>query len=130
MKHTVLIALSLLALAGCRPAQPVETPAKAEPSQAALEAAADKEMADAVVQERQAQLARAAADPVVGVIERAELCLHFGGEEGYDAERRAQIDKAFEDNKCDTVVADGDALKAAHPEAVARIDTALEPLRM
>ena len=80
-------------------------------------------------EQRQAQAARAAADPVAGVIERAEICLHFGGEEGYDAERRAQIAKAFEDNKCDTVVADGDALKATHPDAVARIDAALEPLR-
>lgn len=80
-------------------------------------------------QERQAQLARAAADPVVGVIERAELCLHFGGEEGFDAARRAQIDRAFADNRCDTVVADGDALRASRPQDAARIDAALRDLR-
>ena len=80
-------------------------------------------------QERQSRLARWAADPAVGVIERAELCLHFGGEEAFDDERWAQINKAYEDNRCESVVADGDALKATRPGDAARIDEALKDLR-
>lgn len=123
MYRPVLIGLSVLAMAACKPA---ETTSATQTAAATLEAGSEAALME---QERQAQLARAAADPVAGVIERAELCLHFGGEEAYDADRRAQINKAFEDNRCDAVVADGDALKASHPQDAARIDEALKDLR-
>ncbi|ADL00528.1 hypothetical protein [Brevundimonas subvibrioides] len=87
-----------------------------------------QEMEEIQQQELAAQRARAAADPVAGVIERAEICIHFGGEEPFDDARRAQIDQAFEDNRCDTVVADGDALKARRPQDAARIEAAIADL--
>ncbi len=85
--------------------------------------------ADEAEAERQARAARAAADPVAGIVDRAEICLHFAGEEPFDDARRAQIDQAFEENRCETVVADGDALKAQRPQDAARIDQALANLR-
>ncbi|CAL1691079.1 hypothetical protein MMB232_01214 [Brevundimonas subvibrioides] len=88
-----------------------------------------REMEEMQQQELAAQRTRAAADPVAGVIERAEICIHFGGEEPFDDARRAQIDQAFEDNQCDTVVADGDALKARRPQDAARIEAAIADLR-
>jgi hypothetical protein len=125
----IVLALSAGTLAACQKADKAPPSAPSAPAAAPAIPAEDASMAAATEQERQAQLARAAADPVVGVIERAELCLHFAGEEAYDDARRAQIDKAFEDNRCDAVVADGDALKAAHPKDAARIDAALVDLR-
>jgi hypothetical protein len=80
-------------------------------------------------QEGRARAARAAADPVIGIIERAEMCLHFGGEEGFDAARRAQIDKALADEKCDSIVTDAEALKAARPKDATRLDEAVRDLR-
>ncbi|CAN5458842.1 hypothetical protein BH10PSE1_BH10PSE1_27560 [soil metagenome] len=129
MYRPVLIGLAAVTLAACKPAAPPESAPAAAPSTAMGEAAADAEMKEQTRLAQVEQRARAAADPVVGVIERAELCLHFGGEEPFDAARGAQIDKAFEDNRCDTVVADGDALKASHPQDAARIDAALADLR-
>jgi hypothetical protein len=82
-------------------------------------------LAQETVEAPQARLTGAASDPVAAIVERAELCIHFGGEEGFDEARRAQINKAFEDNKCDSVVADGDALKALRPGEAVRIDEAL-----
>lgn len=110
------------------PSEDGATPANTAPTAntADIEAASEAEY---LAQEKRERAARAAADPVVGVVERAELCLHFGGEEGYDAARRAQIDKAFKDEKCDTVVADADALKARRPQDAKRLDAAVADLR-
>ncbi len=132
--------LAALALSACQRTETQTAPAPAPAPSAASATApaastpaavepADESQEALMQQERQAQLARAAADPVVGVIERAELCLHFGGEEPFDDARRAQINRAFTDNRCDTVVADGDALKASRPQDAARIDAALRDLR-
>lgn len=109
---------------------PASTPAAVAPMSEAEAAAFEaQDMRNMQQQELAAQRSRAAADPVVGVTERAELCLHFGGEEAYDEERRVQIDQAFENNRCDTVVADGDALKAQRPQDAARIEAAIADLR-
>ncbi|QTN18428.1 hypothetical protein HZ989_09055 [Brevundimonas sp. AJA228-03] len=123
------------ALTACRQTDEGPAPAASAEAGATTEAEASasresQEMKDMQLQEQAAQRARAPADPVTGVIERAELCIHFGGEEPFDDARRAQIDQAFEDNRCDTVVADGDALKAQRPQDAARIETAIADLRL
>lgn len=46
-------------------------------------------------------------------------CAHFGGEEGYDAERRAQIEAAVAELRCDALEVDGAALKVRHADAPA-----------
>jgi hypothetical protein len=66
---------------------------------------------------------------VDALIARADACLHFAGEEPYDAARRAEIEKALTANRCETVVADGDALKVARPKDAARIEASLSDLR-
>lgn len=69
------------------------------------------------------------SDPIDAVIARVEMCVHWGGEEPYDAERRVEIERGIKDAGCDTVVADGEALKATHPADAARIEAALADFR-
>jgi hypothetical protein len=74
-----------------------------------------------------------ASGPVESLSEfeaRAELCGHWGGEEAYDAARGAQIDAALRRGRCDALMDDAAALRAAHqsdPTALARIEAALAP---
>ncbi len=136
MKPSILARLfplvAIAGLAACEPAAPTPAPAD-DPTVATADTASPVDMdEDLAALERQAlaeRRARAAADPVVGVMERAEICIHFGGEEPFDDARRAQIDRAFTDNGCDTVVADADALKARRPQDAARLDDAVRDLR-
>ena len=122
-----------VALVGCGSSEPgpAASPTPSGVATTAATAATNEIVSEAelVEQDRRERAARAAADPVVGVVERAELCLHFAGEEGFNAERRAQIDKAFADNRCDAVVADADALKATRPQDAAKLDEAVSALR-
>lgn len=67
-------------------------------------------------------------DAVTRFVERAEMCAHWGGEEPYDAARRAEIDRNLDDLRCTTIRRDGEALKLSRkdrPEDVRRIDEAL-----
>lgn len=43
-------------------------------------------------------------------------CTHWGGEEGYDAERRAQINAAVTELRCSALEADGAALRREHAD--------------
>lgn len=47
---------------------------------------------------------------------RKMMCDHWAGEEGYDAERRAQIRAAFRDLRCEAEPADGAALKVKYAD--------------
>lgn len=47
-------------------------------------------------------------------MDRAEGCWHFAGEEGYDAERRAEIAKAIDELRCTSLKADEQALRAKY----------------
>lgn len=67
-------------------------------------------------------------DAVARFVERAEMCVHWAGEEPYDAERRAEIDRNLADLRCTTVRRDGEALKVSRrdrPEDLRRIDDIL-----
>lgn len=69
-----------------------------------------------------------ADDAVARFVERAEMCVHFAGEEPYDDARRAEIDRNLADLRCTTVRRDGEALKVSRrdrPEDVRRIDEVL-----
>ena len=48
---------------------------------------------------------------VARYIDRREGCNHWAGEEGYDAARRAEIDKAIADLKCTTLDRDERTLR-------------------
>lgn len=48
---------------------------------------------------------------VAAHIDRAEGCLHWAGEEPYDAARRKQIESALARLRCSTLERDGAALK-------------------
>ena len=69
-------------------------------------------------QERSAETLRARVDAapadVRDAIERRAGCNHFGGEVGYDAERRAMIERALREARCDTIEADIAALRRRH----------------
>lgn len=63
-------------------------------------------------------------------IGRKQLCDHWLGEEGYDADRQAQITSAVEDLSCEAAPADGEALKlkyADNPMLTALITRAAGP---
>jgi hypothetical protein len=47
---------------------------------------------------------------------RTQLCDHWQGEEGFDADRRAQIDTAVRTLRCEAVPADGAALKVRYAD--------------
>jgi len=67
-------------------------------------------------------------DAVTRFLERAEMCEHWMGEEPYDADRRAEIDRNLSDLRCTTVRRDGEALKLSRkdrPGDLSRIDAAL-----
>ena len=122
--------VAAVALVGCDRTEPETAVTEASTAQASTaEASADPGMMEQEQQALAERRAREAADPVTGVIERAEICLHFAGEEAFDDARRAQIGRAFDDNRCDTVVADGEALKVRQPQDAERIDAAIADLR-
>lgn len=64
---------------------------------------------------------------VARYIDRREGCNHWAGEEGYDAARRAEIDKAIADLRCTALDRDERALRRRYrnnPEALRRIEKA------
>ncbi|NJC41898.1 hypothetical protein GGQ87_002193 [Brevundimonas alba] len=68
-------------------------------------------------------------DAVARFVERGEMCEHWMGEEPYDAERRAEIERNLRELRCTTVRRDGEALKLSRkdrPEDIRRIDQVLE----
>jgi hypothetical protein len=67
-------------------------------------------------------------DAVTRFVERAKMCEHWTGEEPYDDDRRAEIERNLNDLRCTTVRRDGEALKLSRkdrPGDLSRIDAAL-----
>lgn len=58
---------------------------------------------------------------VFDYISRYLSCQHWGGEDGYDPERQAQIDAAWADARCDAIEADGAALKVKYADDAASL---------
>lgn len=71
-----------------------------------------------------------AVDPsVTDLVERAEGCIHFAGEEPYDEDRRADIERALTELRCDALQREATFERARFegaPAAQARLDTALD----
>lgn len=67
---------------------------------------------DVRVQDRAIEVASSVDPDVLDWVGRVRMCEHWGGEEGYDADRRRQIEDAVRALRCDAVDADGAALKA------------------
>jgi hypothetical protein len=66
---------------------------------------------------------------VARYIERRMMCNHWAGEEGYDAARRAQINKAVRDLRCTALARDERVLRQRHrhnPTALRQIKAARE----
>ncbi len=61
------------------------------------------------------QTERVPAD-VFAWVQRRMTCDHWGGEEGYDAERAAQIAAALAEARCDALEADGQTLRRTHAD--------------
>lgn len=53
---------------------------------------------------------------VLDFVGRWSMCQHWGGEEGYDAERRAQIENAVRELRCDALLADAAHLETKYSE--------------
>ncbi len=66
--------------------------------------------------------ALAAPRDVARYIDRRDGCNHWAGEEGYDAARRAEINKAIDDLRCTALDRDGRVLRRRyrHNPAVLR----------
>jgi len=62
-------------------------------------------------------LSRALPTEVFDYAGRRAGCAHFGGEPADDPDRRAQIEAAMNELRCDTLEADAAALKARHADA-------------
>jgi len=125
MNRPILIALSVLALAGCEPAEAPKSEALKPDTApvAAAEAASQQAYDDAAN--------TPPTEPVANLEWRADLCAHLGGEIGGDgSERDREVQARMETLKCgDDLAAEGAALKAANaadPAAIARIDAALK----
>lgn len=69
--------------------------------------------------DRIADLAMTLPTEVFDLVGRWALCVHWGGEEPYDAERRAQIDQAVADLRCAGLTADTAALRAKYSDSAA-----------
>lgn len=66
---------------------------------------------------------------ITELVERAEGCIRFAGEEPYDEARRADIGRALADLRCDTLKWDAAFERSRFegaPEAQARLDRAME----
>jgi ABC-type amino acid transport substrate-binding protein len=62
-------------------------------------------------------------------IARRETCNHWAGEEGYDAARRRQIERALREARCDALAADENKLRDHYkdaPDVLAILDQADE----
>ena len=66
----------------------------------------------------------AAAFPsdVASYVDRREGCNHWAGEEGYDAARRAEINKAIDDLRCTALNRDEKALRHRYRHNPAVLD--------
>ena len=109
MSRLIALGFASIVLAACQPAAEPAAPAAPAEAAPAAEAAAPA----------------TPADPVAAFVERAETCMHFAGEEGYDAARRAELASAIAENRCEALPADAAALKASTPAAAAQIDAAI-----
>lgn len=58
---------------------------------------------------------------VLDFVGRTKLCEHWGGEEGYDAERRDQIAAAVRALRCDALAADGAHLETKYADEAATL---------
>jgi hypothetical protein len=68
-----------------------------------------------------------APNDVAAYMERYMICWHLGGEEGYDAARKAELARAAVEYRCATLPADQAALRRAYadmPAAIAALDAA------
>ena len=91
-----------------------------------LAAVAAADDLDAIIKRYRTALKTAPPD-VAAWMGRHFMCWHWGGEEPYNAERRAEIQKGVEEAKCDTIDAEEKALRRKHagsPPALAAIDAA------
>lgn len=72
---------------------------------------------------RDAVVEAAMAEPteVLDFVSRWSMCAHWGGEEPYDAERRAQIEAAVTELRCETLEADAARLTAAYADKPATL---------
>jgi hypothetical protein len=61
---------------------------------------------------------------VLAFIDRTEACLHWGGEEPYDEARKAEIEAAWKDLRCDDLKADHAEMRRryANSKALEAID--------
>lgn len=65
-------------------------------------------------------------------VERAEACLHFAGEEAYDAERGRFLARQMRRLRCDALETDAKRLErrhAARPDAAAAVEAAMAGFR-
>jgi hypothetical protein len=56
---------------------------------------------------------------VLAFVERAEGCLHWGGEEPYDADRKTEIEAAWKGLRCDTIKPDYAAMRERYANSKA-----------
>jgi len=73
------------------------------------------------VQDAIAEAAMSEPIAVLDFVARAQMCTHWGGEEPYDAERRAQIEAAVTELRCETLEGDAQQLRVVHADRPATL---------
>jgi hypothetical protein len=68
--------------------------------------------------ERVSSVIAAAPPEVAALLQRTRGCAHWGGEEPYNKERAAQIEKALIELKCDRLEADEVALRRKYAKSL------------
>ena len=88
---------------------------------AAVSAPAAAQDLDAILKRFNAARKTVPAD-VGAYMDRAEGCWHFAGEEPYDAARRAEINRALSDLRCDRLKEDASALRRKYARSAPVLD--------
>ena len=118
MSRRIMISLSVLVLAGCQKAAEPAEPAAPPAEPAAVSPPAAPSSSDAAA--------------FAAYMEKAELCVHFGGEfNGDQSERDREVNKAMDDAGCETLEAETATMRARYAGDTAtlkRINDAVGPV--
>jgi len=133
MSRILVLGLTVLVLAACKPVAQPAAPAEPAAPEAPVAALSAEEAAWTALQDRYDPMETAPANPLAALEWRAVLCDHFAGEFGGDnSERDREVNARMDELRCgDELTAEVRALRgtrAGDPDAVARLDVLLARL--
>ncbi|KQY84807.1 hypothetical protein [Brevundimonas sp. Root1423] len=130
MSRIVVLGLTVLVLAACKPADQTAQPEAAAPVAATSAPQPSASVSWEAMQDRYRQVEVAPSDPLEALERRAVLCAHYSGEFGGDGSERDQwLNTQMDELRCgDELIAEARAMRDARsgePGVIARLDTVL-----